>query len=296
MNWKEYLTFSRSQQSGIIILIILIILAIVVPSGYKLYKQKTTSPDLSFIDNFQFQDTAPVNNYSKPKTDSLFNFDPNTISPDALVKLGLTEKTARTIIKYREAGGRFEQPSDLSKIYHLPDSQYLKLLPYIKIATVNKVNKSNKSPAVEIEKNVKPAISASKPIEIIELNSADSATLVSLPAIGPVIAMRIISYRQFLGGFYSVSQLKEVYNLPPETYELIKNRLTVDTASIVKINLNRVEFKQLNKHPYLSYQQIKAILSYRKTMGKFTQIGDVLKYKLVDSVNYCQLKPYLTVN
>ncbi|HEX2921598.1 MAG TPA: helix-hairpin-helix domain-containing protein, partial [Bacteroidales bacterium] len=78
----------------------------------------------------------------------------------------------------------------------------------------------------------------SKNSEIIELNSCDSAILEGLPGIGPVLSARIIRFRNLLGGFSSVNQLKEVYGLSPETFESIKGRFSADQSKTRKTNIN----------------------------------------------------------
>jgi competence ComEA-like helix-hairpin-helix protein len=72
-----------------------------------------------------------------------------------------------------------------------------------------------------------------KPVTMrINLNRADSAELVKLYGIGPVLSKRIIKYRNSLGGkFQSVDQLKNVYGLSEETFNSIKPYLIVDTLS-----------------------------------------------------------------
>ena len=49
-----------------------------------------------------------------------------------------------------------------------------------------------------------------KKIQAIDINTADSAAWVALNGIGPGFAKRIMTYREKLGGFYQVDQLKEV--------------------------------------------------------------------------------------
>lgn len=66
------------------------------------------------------------------------------------------------------------------------------------------------------------------PIEpLININTADQAELESLPGIGPVLAQRIIKYRNTYGLFQTIENINVIYGLQPETYELIKNLITV---------------------------------------------------------------------
>jgi DNA uptake protein ComE-like DNA-binding protein len=62
---------------------------------------------------------------------------------------------------------------------------------------------------------------------IIELNSADSATLVRLKGIGPVTAGKIVARRREKGPFTHIDQLKEVGAFAPETFEILKKHLTI---------------------------------------------------------------------
>lgn len=61
----------------------------------------------------------------------------------------------------------------------------------------------------------------------INLNTATSAELDSLPSIGPVLAERILSFRQQKGRFTSVSQLKDIEGIGPKKYEGIKDLVIV---------------------------------------------------------------------
>lgn len=61
----------------------------------------------------------------------------------------------------------------------------------------------------------------------IDLNTATAAELDTLPSIGPVLAERILSFRQKKGGFTSVSELRDIEGIGPKKYEGIKDLVTV---------------------------------------------------------------------
>lgn len=112
-----------------------------------------------------------------------------------------------------------------------------------------------------------------KDLLIIELNAADSTELMKLPGIGPVLSKRIIKYREMLGGFYTTKQIAEVYGVKPEVFEKIKKFLRTDTSFLKKINTNEATFKEINAHPYISFEQTKAIMNLRvKTKLSMVQI------------------------
>jgi competence protein ComEA len=50
---------------------------------------------------------------------------------------------------------------------------------------------------------------------LIDINSADAATLQQLPGIGPALADRIIARREEVGPFASVAELEEVFGIGP---------------------------------------------------------------------------------
>jgi DNA uptake protein ComE-like DNA-binding protein len=129
--------------------------------------------------------------------------------------------------------------------------------------------------------------------KLIELNTADSALLESLPGIGPVLSVRIIKYRNLLGGFVTVDQLQEVYGISPETYNAIKTRVMVDTTAIRKVQVNSAEFRDLWRVPYLKRYDILAIIKYRDFKGKIGNLEELVSNKIVADSTARKVRPYL---
>jgi competence ComEA-like helix-hairpin-helix protein len=216
------------------------------------------------------------------KTFHLFAFDPNTVSYNELIKLGLSERTAATFIKFRNKGFVFKEVSDLKKIYGINEKTYAALEPYVVIKHQTNQYKTD---------NTKNNTVARNTVKKIELNTADSIMLVELKGVGPAYAKRIIKYRTLLGGFTKTEQIKEVYGMTNELFELICSQITINPKAISKFNINSIDFKTLNKHPYVSYEITKQIMNYRK-QNKINEnnLMDVLQDE--ETVN--KLKPYLT--
>jgi len=128
---------------------------------------------------------------------------------------------------------------------------------------------------------------------LINLNSCDTSELISLPGIGPVLSVRIIKYRNLLGGYASVNQLNEVYGLPPETFDLIKERVYADTLLISRININSADYKEISKLPYFEKYEVSAILKYRELKGRIGNIDELYENKLIPAEKAPKLKPYL---
>lgn len=222
---------------------------------------------------------------SNKKIAERFPFNPNTISKENLIRLGLPTRTVYTWIHYREKGGHFYKTTDLKKLYTLSDKDYEQIAPYVQLPGGEKEKHFGASP--------KNHHYQSK-ITIIPLNEADTILLKRLPGIGSVLAGRIVAFRKALGGFYDVSQLREVYHLPDSVYEKNKSRFKINTTLIQQININNANYKTLTRHPYLR-PYAGAILKLRKKTGKFTDISQIRQISLINEQKYRKIAPYLTL-
>ncbi|HWS48914.1 MAG TPA: ComEA family DNA-binding protein [Candidatus Methanoperedens sp.] len=89
----------------------------------------------------------------------------------------------------------------------------------IKLEGANKTTSENSF--VSVEKN-------NEAIEImVNINTATSVELESLPSIGPVMARRIIDYRNKYGKFGSKLEIKNVLGIGEKTYEKLKDKIRI---------------------------------------------------------------------
>ncbi len=241
---------------------------------YEILKPYIDLPDEKQFDNDDYKNEGLSN---KPQPQKLFIFDPNTTTDNEWKQLGLTNPQIQTINNYLKSGGRFYKKSDLQKIYGIPETHYKMLEPYIQIT---------ESAEKTLEKTVD--------IQIIELNSANKNDLKQIPGIGDYYAMQIIKYRNKLGGFYSKKQISEVYKLPDNVSRTVQQYSSIDEEKITKLNINYLEFKELLKHPYLDYEDVKKIVNYRRTHGTFIKIQQLYENKLLSKEKYERIKHYLT--
>jgi competence ComEA-like helix-hairpin-helix protein len=127
----------------------------------------------------------------------------------------------------------------------------------------------------------------------IDINTADSTAWVALNGIGPGFAKRIITYREKLGGFYQVDQLKEVYGLDSVWVNENKGILKVGSGVYRFLKINQVEWKDF-RHPYLPYGQSKVVLAYRKQHGPLKDFETLQQIQLLEHLAWKKLKPYLS--
>ncbi len=306
--WKAYNEYSKSDRNAILILSVLILISITATIVVKNIQIESKYN----YEGFEELMSEWENQKGKNNGKLLFVFNPNTITSESLDSLDLPENIKRNILNYRKAGGKFYKPEQVRKIYGMNDSIFNVIEEYIvitaepgnpnqdrnktreQISEVSDQFKQGKESETAISKeSTSFTQSVFTPIEI-ELNNADSADLVKLNGIGPVYAKRILKYRDLLGGFYSVSQLLEVYNFPEETFQKIENNISVDTLLLKKIRLNFAEYPDLIRHPYLNKKQVGALLNFREKNGPFNALEQLLSNGLVDYDTFSKLRPYLT--
>jgi|GEM_PF-2245379 len=57
---------------------------------------------------------------------------------------------------------------------------------------------------------------------LVDINTADKKTLMTIPGIGAVFSERIIEYREIRGRFISIHELKEIEGITENKFEKIK--------------------------------------------------------------------------
>lgn len=147
-----------------------------------------------------------------------FEFDPNTVSEEDLMRLGFSQKQAASICNYRSKGGRFRRKEDFAKSYVVADSVYERLEPFIQIPK-------------------------------LDINTADSAAFDALPGIGPWFASKMVSYRAELHGYSYPEQLMDIYRFDQEKFDGLKDLITLTEPPPYK--LWTLPEDSLKKHPYI---------------------------------------------
>jgi len=84
------------------------------------------------------------------------------------------------------------------------------------------------TPAGATAQGPSPANTARSISRLINLNTASAAELELLPGIGPAIAQRIVSDREFRGRFRSLNELDRVSGIGPRTIERLRDKVTVE--------------------------------------------------------------------
>jgi DNA uptake protein ComE-like DNA-binding protein len=129
---------------------------------------------------------------------------------------------------------------------------------------------------------------------LVELNTADTLVLKKVPGIGSAFAKRIVKFRDLLGGFYTVSQLQEVYGMDNERYQALRPWFHADTLYIAKLSVNRLSYDLLIKHPYLNPTQTRSICRLRQQKGTLSGWENLQLLDEFSAADIARLKAYLS--
>jgi competence ComEA-like helix-hairpin-helix protein len=296
---RAYLSFGKRDRIGVIAVVLLMGLIYSLP--YLFAKKndplqvKETSILVKAMDTLAEKQQAALygdeeindDPYQASQTKSfehgeLFRFDPNTLSVSGWQKLGLSEKTSQTIDKYRNKGGKFYKPEDIRKIWGIPEGFYERVKDYIVMAPVQTNYQQNNFEKPE------------KKVVVVNINEADTSAFIALPGIGNKLAARIVNFRDKLGGFYSVEQIKETYGLPDSTFQKIKGSLQLG-GPVKKFNINTATKDELKVHPYIKWNLANGIVEYRNQHGAFKSLDDLKKIMVIDEVTFEKIVHYLAL-
>jgi competence ComEA-like helix-hairpin-helix protein len=218
-------------------------------------------------------------------------FDPNTADSATMVQSGLKSFVAKNLINYRSRGAIFRKPEDLKKIYGMDEAQWEKIADWVDIQE----KESSKSEPLDSESRFEEKkFDKTKEYFTISINTASPVEWQKINGIGPGYAKRIVQFRENLGGFISVHQVAETYNLPDSVFQKILPFLSLDSAA-KQIDINTATVDQLNLHPYISKKQAQLIVNYRQHHGDYVNVDVLNKIQAFDEKWIEKIRPYLAV-
>lgn len=298
----KFIEYTRSERNAIVVLLLILLLLLVLkqPIVLRLFSNRTNTKEdstryLSLINEIQqaeddneysytgnTYEKKYVNNDKYNYQDKNFIIDINKANAEEFEKLyGIGKVYSERIVKYRNKIGGFESIEQLKEVYGIHDTVYQKFKHQLVLSNPNKqINNQNQQ-----KKEIK-----------IELNNASQEDLVQLNGIGNVFAKRIVDFRDKLGGFYSIEQVKDVYGIHDTVFQKIKNNIYLQKAApILKLNINNATLEELTANPYFFTTLAKQIVGYRTKVKPFATIEDLKKlYYIRDNPEYYEkILPYV---
>lgn len=293
-NLKELFTFTKSEQRGIIVLLILICIF----TGIKYYF-KYFSPEEKYDYSAFKKEIAEFEAQKLPKTEEtyvnrmndainkrydslkLFSFDPNNLTEEMGLKLGLTKKQVSYAVEFIKKGGTFFEKEYFKKICGLKQRQFEILEPFMQIQNSKKSKYHN-----DYSEQPKPI---DDPVFFdFDPNTATREELSQLGFSEKQIAV-INNFTSKGGRFKTPEDLKKIYGIPEKQYKQLEKFITIvqlekknyqKSRNVVDLNsINTEQMKALGG--FWMYNATK-ISDYRTKLGGFykkTQLAEIYGVK-----------------
>ena len=287
---KDYFTFSRKERNSIILLLFLIILTSL---SFEIYQYLGFNRTSIILPPITTEVLGKLDSTEVVSPDPFFRekylIDINKASAIDFLKLeGIGPVLSERIVRYRQSINGFKTIDDVSKVYGLSYESFKNIKSFLTIT-----EKQNAGSEVFIKKTGfnKSQKKIKTQIEV-DINKADSLTLSTLKGIGPKLSQRIVKYREMIGGFDSLQDLKKVYGITEDLFLelgpsiIISNRDSI--GNIVKEgNRDSVHFPDLdldlNTATASELEQIKgigpffsnAIIELRSNLGGYAQMDQL---------------------
>lgn len=278
--YRENLYLNRKERLGLIMLFIILFCFLFIPHLWNTYFKSSLTTRAEQVTTHLIPSSqqdiitknpslkSPLKNKvnATTKPNLPYEFDPNKIQLSDAQKLGIPKHAFNNLSKYRNKGGTIKSANDLNKIFGMPHELVESLTPYMVFP------KKSKTP---------DTISYSKPFEThhpvidkMNINTATVEELIPLPGIALKLSERIIKYRNSIGGFHDINQLKEVYGLPDSTFKKISPYLFCD-GIYTKIKINAIDAEDLSEHPFFTKKQAQFIINFRLQHESISSIEDL---------------------
>ena len=246
MSWHDFFYFSKGERSGLIVLLCLITIAgILLILNNKPVTFTDSTNNTSQVKGLQ-ADEESVSVNTSSKLDSKASKDANDLQQPILSKTPIDNIDKSETEAFSSVGAESKTENKKESVKE----------------RVQRLTSYSQPSYTRIEKF--------KEGTVVELNTADTTILKKVPGIGSAFAKRIVGYRNLLGGYYSVTQLSEVYGIDEEKYNALETWFIADPSLISTLDVNNISQDSLSRHPYISYGQAKIITQLRKQKGKLT--------------------------
>lgn len=290
---KDFFYIRKSDRRAIIFVlsVILIALGVIIFTDGQMDSTPAYATDSLKASHFYGHKKQQTYYYqTEGQTVERFAFDPNTADSTQLLRLGLRPWQVRNIYKYRARGGVYRKKEDFARLYGLTVKEYRELEPYIRISPdyVTPASELVEPQQEYVRDTLKYPIKVETPSSI-DINTTDTMMLRKVPGVGEAFARRILSYGRRLGGFVSTSQLREIEDFPESAIPYF----VVSHPKVQKLNVNKLTLNQLQRHPYISFYQAKAIIEYRRLRGPLHSLQDLKLHKDFPPEAIQRLEPYV---
>lgn len=304
--FRSYFIHHRAERRGTVFVLVLSLGVMAVAVIYP-HLVEPEPPEMSGFEAHRSEAIAagperggsgPVSRKNVPP--ELFDFDPNELSDSGFSALGFSQKEIETLRRYMAAGAEFREKDDFSRLYFMDDARFDSIRPHLLLPEEAPPKEKPKYADRNFERKerVKWSDTANyqsfrhNPVKA-ELNTADTNELLEVAGIGSFYALKIVEYREELGGYFTLAQLMELWKMTEENVDRIAEQVEIDTTEIRKININTATAQKLSKHPYISFGLASKIVTRREERGGFQNMDEMVEDGLLNEELRLKLAAYL---
>jgi hypothetical protein len=283
--FKSHFWYNKSQRNGIFLLAISILIfqAIIVFVDFSSDEIVDENTPEVLIFQKQIDSLRAIEiEHRKPK---IYPFNPNYITDYKGEKLGMSLAEIDRLLIFRKTNKFINSKKEFQQVTKISDSLLNKIAPYFKfpdwvIKRNQKLEKQNSSlPLTKVVSNEAKQSHNTKQenkVSTTDINKATITDIQTIKGIDGKLAARIIKYRSKLQGFSFESQLSEVWGLTKVNANNVLAMFKIlKKPSIIKANVNTIEFKELLKNPYLDYELCIKIFNFRDEVAELQNISEL---------------------
>lgn len=261
---RNYLYFNRQDRNGIVLLVTAIVVSL---AGHVVVDRLETG---SFNDFSAFETALEEweeKSVRSRKAKTWFAFDPNEITKDRLDSLDIPCRVKENLLRYRAAGGRFDTPEGVRKIYGMNDSLFGLMKPFLQTVRKTKTDTAGK-PGVVL-----------RPSGTFDPNTADD-TMLYRYGFNRFQVTNLIRYRESGGYLTRPEDLLKIYGVDSAFFQSVKSHIAIRNRRDLPDNQQEESFHsplELNGADSLQLVRLRGIgpvfaariLKYRALLGGF---------------------------
>lgn len=269
---SDYFKFTRVQRTGIFVLFgIVLVLQLVyffIDSNPIEVENREKQEWLALQSEVEL-----LKGERKESKIKMYPFNPNFISDYKGYQLGMSVVQIDRLLAFRKEGKFVNSAKEFQEVTKISDSLLNVMAPFFKFP--DWVNRKKEG---KVYNTTFTAFVKKEKIVPIDINQATKDDLIKINGIGEVIAHRILTQKEKIGGFVSMSQLNEIWGLSPEVLVHLNTYFRITKQpDLHKINVNNASLKELLQFFYFKSDLARQIVKYRSMNGDFKNIEDLMK-------------------
>ena len=300
-NIKSHFKFNKQERSGIFFLLFIIVFLQVAYFIYGYYSSDNSKSSFAHDLETQAKIDALKKEALQKDVVKIYPFNPNFITDYKGYTLGMSVEEIDRLHAFRSQDKFANSVEEFQKVTLISDSllgvisSYFKFPEWTKKSNTSDIGKRNSldTSSYSSQSLIK---NFSNEVLVKDLNQVTAEELKSVYGIGEKLSVRIVKFRDRLGGFLINEQLYDVYALEQETANRVLSRFKVfNKPEVQKININTNSAYEISSLVYIKYALAKEIVVYREVNGNFKSLNELVNIPNFPTEKIDRIALYLTL-